>query len=127
MSKGHTQRKRFTDKEIYQKLSYGSDVPSKAYHLPSPIAKRLEFTYPPPPSPLLGEGRHLWMALQVKSYNEGDGLQKYTQSTFNFFSRISQTLGNVFVENISSHAIFPTSEAFMFYFCCHVVATFEIT
>ena len=44
MSKEHTQRKRFTDKEIYQKLSYGSDVPSKAYHLLSPIAKCLEFT-----------------------------------------------------------------------------------
>ena len=33
---GHTQKKRFIDKEIYQKLSYGSDVPSE--------------TYPPPPS-----------------------------------------------------------------------------
>ena len=33
MSMEHTRKKRFIDKEIYQKL-YGSDVPSEAYPLP---------------------------------------------------------------------------------------------
>ena len=35
MSVGHAQKKWFIDMEIYQKSSYGSDVPSE--------------TYPPPP------------------------------------------------------------------------------
>ena len=47
---GHTQKKRFIDKEIYRK-SYGSDVPSEIYPPPSPIPKPLEFTYPSPPLP----------------------------------------------------------------------------
>ena len=40
----HTQKKRFIDKEIYQKSSCGSDVPSETY-IPSPL--------PPPPCPIL--------------------------------------------------------------------------
>ena len=43
MSMGHTQIKRFIEKEIYQK-SYGNDVPSETYAPPSPIPKHLEFT-----------------------------------------------------------------------------------
>ena len=48
MCMGQTQKKRFIDKGIYQKLSYGSDVPSEIYPLSSPIPKHLEVTYPPP-------------------------------------------------------------------------------
>lgn len=43
MSMGHTQDQWFIDKEIYQKSSYGGDVPSETYP-PSPIPKYLEFT-----------------------------------------------------------------------------------
>ena len=41
---GHTQKKQFIDKDIYQKSSYDSDVPSETYPPPSPIPKHLEFT-----------------------------------------------------------------------------------
>ena len=34
MSMGHRRKKRFIEKEIYQKSSYGSDVPSETYSLP---------------------------------------------------------------------------------------------
>ena len=44
MSMGRTQKKWFTDKEIYQKSSYGSDVPRETYPPPLPIEKHLEFT-----------------------------------------------------------------------------------
>ena len=37
MSIGHTQKKWFTDKEIYQKSSYGSDVASETYPPPSSL------------------------------------------------------------------------------------------
>ena len=56
MSMGHTQKKRFIDKEFI-----------KSHTLPlSRILKHLEFTYPPPhtPCPLQSppvSGRHLWM------------------------------------------------------------------
>ena len=40
----HKKKKQFIDKEIYQKSSYGSDVPSKRYPPPSSIPKHLEFT-----------------------------------------------------------------------------------
>ena len=40
----YTQKKRFTDKEIYQKSSYGSHVLSETYPPPSSIPKHLEFT-----------------------------------------------------------------------------------
>ena len=36
MSMGHKQKKRFIDKKIYQKSSYGSDVPSETYPLAAP-------------------------------------------------------------------------------------------
>ena len=45
MSIGHTQKKRFFDKEIYQKSSYGNDVPSETYP-PHPPSRNIEFTYP---------------------------------------------------------------------------------
>ena len=38
-----TQKKWFIDKEIYQKSSYGGNVPSETY-FPSPIPKYLEST-----------------------------------------------------------------------------------
>ena len=48
MSMGHIhirkKNKRFIDKEIYQKSSYGSDVPSETYPRLFPIPKHLEFT-----------------------------------------------------------------------------------
>ena len=44
MSMGRTQKKRFINKEIYQKSTYGSDVPSETYPSPFPISKHLEFT-----------------------------------------------------------------------------------
>ena len=31
MSMEHTQKKRFIDKQIHQKSSYGSDIPSEIY------------------------------------------------------------------------------------------------
>ena len=45
---GNAQKKRFIDKEIYQKSSYGNDVPSESY-LPSSIPKHAEFTHPASP------------------------------------------------------------------------------
>ena len=48
MSMGNAQKKRFIDKEIYQKSSYGNDVPSESY-LPSSIPKHAEFTHPASP------------------------------------------------------------------------------
>ena len=50
----HTQKKRFIDKEIYQKSSCGSDVPSETYipsPLPHPETSRIYLT---PPLPWLG-------------------------------------------------------------------------
>ena len=47
MSVGHAQKKWFIDMEIYQKSSYGSDVPSE--------------TYPPPPFP---SSRNIWNLLK---------------------------------------------------------------
>ena len=44
MSMEQTQKKRFIDKEIYRKSSYGSDFSSELYPPPSPIPKHLEFT-----------------------------------------------------------------------------------
>ena len=46
MSMGHTQKKRFIDKEIHQDSSCGSDAPSETYSPPllSPIPKHLEIT-----------------------------------------------------------------------------------
>ena len=46
---GHTQKKRFIDKEIYQKSSYGSDVPSETYLLPLPQPETSRIYLPPPP------------------------------------------------------------------------------
>lgn len=43
MSKGHTKKKWFIAKVIYQKSSYGSNVSSKTDPAPSPILKHLEF------------------------------------------------------------------------------------
>ena len=37
--------------------------------------------------------------------------------TFNFFSNTFHTPGKLLVKKTSSHVIFPTSEAFHFYFC----------
>ena len=48
MSMGNDQKKRFIDKEIYQKSSYGNEVPSETY-LASPIPKHTEFTHPTSP------------------------------------------------------------------------------
>ena len=48
MSMENAQKKRFIDKEIYQKPSYGNDVPSEIY-LASPIPKHTEFTHPASP------------------------------------------------------------------------------
>ena len=45
---GHTQKKRFIVKEIYQKSSYGSDVASETYPPPSPITKHPELFNPLP-------------------------------------------------------------------------------
>ena len=45
---GNAQKKRFIDKEIYQKSSYGNDVRSESY-LPSSIPKHAEFTHPASP------------------------------------------------------------------------------
>ena len=44
MNMRNAQEKRFIDKEIYQKSSYGNDVLSETY-LPSPIPKHAEFTH----------------------------------------------------------------------------------
>ena len=41
MSMGHRRKKRFIEKEIYQKSSYGSDVPSEAYPLPHSESSRV--------------------------------------------------------------------------------------
>ena len=43
MSKGHTKKKWFIAKVIYQKSSYGSNVSSKTDPASSPILKHLEF------------------------------------------------------------------------------------
>ena len=40
MSVGHAQKKWFTDMEIYQKSSYGSDVPSETYPTPPFLSSR---------------------------------------------------------------------------------------
>ena len=48
MSMGNAQKERFIDKEIYQKSSYGNDVPSESY-LSSSIPKHAEFTHPASP------------------------------------------------------------------------------
>ena len=48
MSMGNAQKKRFIDKEIYQKSQYGNDVPSETY-VPFPIPKHAEFTHPASP------------------------------------------------------------------------------
>ena len=57
MSMRHTQKKRFTDKELYQKSSYGSDVPSWTYPLTFPHPET-SIVYLPTP---LSLGCHLWM------------------------------------------------------------------
>ena len=46
-------------KEIYQKSSYGSDIPSETYPPPNPGTSRI---YLNPPSSPLSYGCHLWMA-----------------------------------------------------------------
>ena len=48
MGMGNAQKKRFNDKEIYQKSSYDNDAPSETY-LPFPISKHVEFTHPVSP------------------------------------------------------------------------------
>ena len=41
MSMGHRRKKRFIEKEIYQKSSYGSNVPSETYPLPHTESSRV--------------------------------------------------------------------------------------
>ena len=55
---GHTQKKRFIDKEIYQKSTYGSDVPSETYPSPFP-SRNIQNLLNPTSSP--SQGRHLWI------------------------------------------------------------------
>ena len=60
MSMGPSKKKRFINKKIYHKSSFGSYVPSETYPPPSPIphpeTSRIYLT-PLPPC----KGRHLWM------------------------------------------------------------------
>ena len=55
MSVEHTQKKRFIDKEIYQKSSYGSDVPSETYPPPFPHSKTSRTYLTPLPTPAVGK------------------------------------------------------------------------
>ena len=52
MSMGHTEKKQFIGKEMYQKSSYAREVPGETYPLPSPFphpeASRIYLTPPPP-------------------------------------------------------------------------------
>ena len=53
MNMGHSQKKRSTDKEIYQKSSYDSDVPSQTFPClspPFPKTSRTDLTPLPPSS-----------------------------------------------------------------------------
>ena len=55
MGHTHTQKKQFIDKEIYQKLSYCSDVLGETYPPPSPLPNNLPLLppFPPPPFPII--------------------------------------------------------------------------
>ena len=51
MSVEHTLKKRFIDKEIYQKSLYGSGVPSETYPPPFPHPETSRIYLTPLPSP----------------------------------------------------------------------------
>ena len=67
MSMGHTQKKRFIDKEIHQDSSCGSDAPSETYSPPPPVPHpETSRNYLTPSSPLARNVIYGWPLLIFK-------------------------------------------------------------
>ena len=79
---GYTQKKRFTDKEIYQKSSYGSDVPIETYPppLPHPETSRIDLT---PPTSLTRDVIYGWPLIRIKDLEKP---QRTTVALYYFIS-----------------------------------------